>query len=581
MTATFDLVIRGGTVVDGSGAEPFEADVAVSGKTIARVGKVDGHGAEEIDARGRIVTPGFVDLHTHLDGHVTWESHLYPVTGHGVTTAVIGNCGVGFAPCRPEDRDSLIRLMETVEDIGFADLSKGLPWNWESYDDYLDALSQRRYNMDVGGLLPHSTLRAYVMGERSLSDQANAKDLEDMSALARRAVAAGALGFGSSILKDQRTSDGRHIPSYLADETEFTAIANGMSAAGSGVFQVAIEFNQFPLALEQLEMFRRVGKSSGRPVLFSLKQTNRTPEGWRDLLEISDRANAEGVAMHPQVLGRPTGAIFGLQTTMNPFSRCPSFAPIAKLPLAEKVAAMRSPELRTKLISEADVSQGKLPERMRGYHVFFPLDDPPNYEPEAKDSVESLARARAFRPRNSSTTCCSRTKAIASCFSPAATTPSAASSRRRPCCGIPHSVPGLGDAGAHAGIICDASATTYMMSYWTRDRSRGPKLELPQVVKWMTRDCARVAGLDDRGLVAPGYKADINVVDYDNLKLRPPRATQDLPAGGTRLVQDAEGYTATIVSGVVVHRDDKITQALPGRVVRGAQACVDQGDVGR
>jgi len=568
MAHDYELVVRGGLVYDGSGGAPFAADVAIAGGRIAEIGNVAGRGAEEIDASGKIVTPGFIDLHTHLDGHVTWESRLYPVTGHGVTTALIGNCGVGFAPCRPEDHDTLIHLMETVEDIRYDDLKKGLPWNWETYPEYLDALAERSYNMDIGTLLPHSTLRAYVMGEDALERTANDAERGRLAQLASEAVAAGALGFGTSTLRDQRTRDGRHIPSLRADEDEFTAIARGMSEGGGGVVQVAIEFNRFPLACEELEMFARVGQASNRPIMFSCKQTNGTPEGWRDLLAISDRANDEGIAMHPQVLGRPTGAICGLATSLNPFARCPSFAPLRELPVEQKAAAMRDPELRKALLAELDAAQQKLPERIRGFGLIFPLGDDPDYEPERSASVEALAAARGVPAAEFVYDMLLERSGhqlfllAGGNFADFSLDPSLEMIRN------PHSVPGLGDAGAHSGIICDASITTYMLSYWTRDRTRGERLPLADVVKWMTADCADVLGLADRGRIAPGLKADLNVIDYDRLALHAPRATYDLPAGGVRLVQDATGYAATIVSGEIVHRDDQPTSNLPGRLVR-------------
>jgi len=567
----FDLIIRGGLVVDGTGSAPVEADVAVKAGRIAAVGAVSGSGAEEIDARGQIVTPGFIDLHTHLDGHVTWESMLYPITGHGVTTAVTGNCGVGFAPVRPEDHETLIRLMETVEDIAFEDLSKGLSWNWSSFPEYLDALDQREYNMDVGTLLPHSTLRAFIMGERSLSDKASDEELNAMADLAFAAVKAGALGFGTSTLRDQRTSDGRHIPSVLADEREFAAIAGGMARAGRGVIQVAVEFNQFPLACDELEMFARIGAATGRPVMYSLKQTNAKPDGWRDLLAISDKANARGVAMHPQVLGRPTGAILGLQTTSHPFSRCPSFAPLSDLSVEEKVAAMRSPELRARLIEEAEIEMLKRPERVRGYKLIFPFNDPPNYEPEEQDNIEAIAQSRGIRAVELVYDMLLEKNGRQLLLLAGGNFADYSLEPAREMLENLHSVPGLGDAGAHSGIICDSSISTYMLSYWTRDRTRGAKLKLPDVVKWLTSDSAAVIGLDDRGVIAPGRKADINVIDYDRIQLHAPHATHDLPAGGTRLVQNATGYTATIVSGKIVHRDDQPTGVLSGRLVRGSR----------
>jgi N-acyl-D-aspartate/D-glutamate deacylase len=468
----------------------------------------------------------------------------------------------------PGDRDTLIHLMETVEDIGFEDLSKGLHWNWETYPQYLDALAARRYNMDIGTLLPHSTMRAYVMGEAALERAADDTERAGLTDLARQAVAAGALGFGTSTLRDQRTKNGRYIPSVMADEAEFAAIASGMSHGGGGVFQVAIEFNQFPLACEELEMFARVGEASGRPIMYSCKQTNRVPQGWRDLLAISDAANARGIAMHPQVLGRPTGAIMGLQTTLHPFSRCPSWRPLAGFSLVEKVAAMRDPSVRVTLLAELEQAQQKLPERLRGFELVFPLGDDPDYEPAQSASVEAIARAKGVASGELVYDLLLEKEGrqllllAGGNYAEFSLEPSLEMIRN------PHSVPGLGDAGAHAGIICDASISTYMLSYWTRDRRRGDRLELPQVVKWLTADCASVLGLTDRGRIAPGLKADLNVIDHDQIRLHAPRATHDLPAGGTRLVQDATGYVATVVSGKIVHRHDQPTQALPGRLVR-------------
>lgn len=570
MTEQFDIIIRNGAVFDGTGTEPFHGDVAIRDGLIIAIGAVEGIGAEEIDAKGKIVTPGFIDLHTHLDGHITWESVLHPATGHGVTTAVTGNCGVGFAPCRPEDRDTLIKLMETVEDISFADLSAGLPWNWESFPDYLDALSKRAFNMDIATLIPHSTLRAFVMGKRCLTETASAEECEQMASIVCDAIRAGAIGVGTSTLRDQKTSDGYHIPSVLADEAEFHALAEGMARAGAGVFQVAIEFNQFPLACEELEMFARVGKVSGRPIMYSLKQTNRTPDGWRALMAISDRANAEGTAMHPQVLGRPTGALMGLQTSLHPFSHCPSFKPYLELPTADKVAAMRTPELRAQLLSEAEQAQLRLPERVRGFSLVFPFFDPPNYEPTQAQSVDSLAAEKGMPAMEYAYDLLLEEEGrrilllAGGNFAEYSLEPALEMMRN------PHSVPGLGDAGAHSGIICDASISTYMLSYWTRDRTLGDKLALPAVIKWMTQDCANVLGLTDRGQISVGLRADINVIDYDRLNLRIPHARHDLPAGGLRLVQNAIGFVATIVNGQIVHRDDEVTNVLSGRIVRPA-----------
>lgn len=567
--ADYDIVIRGGAIVDGSGAEPFEADLAISGDRIAAIGAITGSGAEEVDARGQIVTPGFIDLHTHLDGHVTWEERLHPLTGHGITTALIGNCGVGFAPCQKADRDLLIHLMEQVEDISFADLSAGLPWGWESFPEYLDVLAARRYNVDIAALLPHSSLRAFVMGARGLNEPANAQDLAALRSVTAEAVRAGAMGLGSTRLQDQRTHTGERIPSLFADEDEYAALALGMRDGGGGSLQIAIEFNQMPVACAELEMLERIGRQSQQPIMYSCKQTNGAPDGWRDLLAISDRANENGVVIQPQVLGRPTGAILGLATTMHPFSRCESYAPLAALPVAEKAAAMRHPDMRERLIAELRSGQSRVPGRVRGFTLIFPLADPPNYEPEQEESIEALAAARGI---DSTELMYDLLVADGGTNLFLMAGGNYAQFTLDPALEMlknPYSVPGLGDAGAHAGIICDASATTTMLSYWTRDRRRGAKVSVAQAVRWLTGDSARALGLADRGLIKVGLKADVNVIDYDRLRLRRPRATSDLPAGGTRLVQDAEGYSATIVSGGIVHRDDRPTDVLSGRLVRG------------
>jgi N-acyl-D-aspartate/D-glutamate deacylase len=569
MGNNFDLVIRGGTVVDGTGSEPRRADVAVSGGKIVDVGAVSGRGAEEIDAKGLLVTPGFVDVHTHLDGHVTWESVLKPNTGHGNTTVIIGNCGVGFAPCRPEDRDMLIGMMETVEDIPFADLKKGLPWEWESYPEYLEALGRRQYNMDVGALVPHSTLRAYVMRDRAMGETATAADLTQMRAFVREAIRAGALGVGSSTLRDQKTSDGRHIPSFGVSEEEFQALADGMRDAGAGVLQIAFEFNEFPGAIAELEMLIRVARASDRPLMYSLKQSNSHPEGWRELLAITDRANREGVKIMPQVLGRPTGAIMSLASSLNPFVRCPSFQAIANLPLPEKLVALRQPELRAKLLAESKTHP--LTSRS-GFELLFPLSDPPNYEPAREESILARAESRGMDPEVLAYELMLEQGGNAQMLLAGGNykdfnlEPSLAMLRNA------HAVPGLGDGGAHSAIVCDASISTYMLSYWTRDRIRGDRLPLPYAVKLLTQVSAHSVGMYDRGVISPGMKADLNVIDYDRLTLRAPTLSHDLPAGGARLTQAAEGYVATIVSGEIVHRDDQETGRLPGRVVRGPQS---------
>jgi N-acyl-D-aspartate/D-glutamate deacylase len=570
MTHKFDLVIRNGLVVDGSGNAPFEADVAISGSKIALVGTVAESGAEEIDARDCIVTPGFIDLHTHLDGHVTWESRLKPCSGHGITTAILGNCGVGFAPVRPHDQDTVIKVMEGVEDIPYEVLKAGLPWGWESFPEYLDLLSTRRYDMDIGTLLPHSILRTYVMGERALSGgKADAADISEMAKLTREALEAGCLGFGSSRLTEQRTGDGRQIPSLAALEDELGGIASAMGAANRGVLQMAFEFNDFPGALEEMEMLVRLARTSGRPTMYSLKQSNRYPEGWRDLLAINARANVEGIPIRPQVLGRPTGAIIGLECTMHPFVNCPSYKEISGLSLARRVVEMRKPDVRARLLQE--VAGSRMSSRSQGMTNVFEFNEPLDYEPLPSQSIEARASRLGVQPEALiyeqllSNEGHGLLLFAAGNYAQGSLDPALAMMQ------FPGSVPGLGDGGAHSTIVCDASISTYLLSYWARDRIRGERVPLQKVVKWLTRDSAEAVCLLDRGLLKAGLKADINVINHRRLKLHAPWIVADLPGGGKRMVQDVDGYVATIVSGSLVRRHDQETANLPGRLVRGAQ----------
>jgi N-acyl-D-amino-acid deacylase len=568
VSGEFDLVVRGGTIVDGTGSAPFEGDVAVANGRIAAVGEVGGTGRTEIEAHGNLVTPGFIDLHTHLDGHVTWGNRLDPCSGHGVTTAVFGNCGVGFAPARPDDHELLIQVMEGVEDIEPAVLRAGLPWAWETYPEYLDFVGSRQFDMDVAGLVPHSAVRTYVMGRRGVDGEpATESDIAEMAGIVQAAAEAGALGFGTSRIFDQVAGDGRHIPSYSSSETELQGLASGLSAAGAGVVQAAIDFNLFPAAIEDLALLVRVSRKSGRPTMFSLKQCNDTPEGWKILLEMAEQANEEGLAVLPQVLGRPTGLIVTWEGSLHPFRRAPSFAALGALAFPERIAALRTPEVRARLIEEADTSGM----RRTTFKNYFLFGDPPDYEPGPELNVEVLARQRGVSSLeviydrmleddgHGQLLCCVGN------FAQGSLDPALDMMR------APWSVPGLGDAGAHSTVVCDASISTYLLTYWTRDRRRGDRVGVPEAVEWLTSRSAAAIGLRDRGVVAPGMRADLNVIDYDHLALRPPHHQADLPAGGLRLLQDAEGYVATIVRGEVVRREDRPTEALPGRLVRGAQ----------
>ncbi len=575
MNRAFDLVVRGGTVVDGSGAARFEADVGVKDGRIAAVGAIAGSGVEEIDARGQIVTPGFVDIHTHYDGQATWDGRMQPSSWHGVTTVVMGNCGVGFAPCRPTDHDRLIQLMEGVEDIPFPVLTEGLPWNWESYPEYLDSLATRRFDVDIASQLPHAALRVFVMGERGVNrEPATPADIHAMAALAKRAMEAGAIGFGTSRTLNHRSSDGSPIATLTAGEDELTGIAMGMAAAGKGVLQVVSDFND-PTA--EFAMLRRIVETSGRPLSFSLLQSPRDPEQWRFMLEQMTEAKAAGLQIRAQVATRPVGVLFGLELTANPFSTYPAYREIKDLPLAARVARLRDSAFRARLMAE-EPDSGRAPglSPARAWERIFPMgDDNPDYEPTTDTSVAAIAAAQGVDPREVALDHMldgkpgdGRGMLYLPLLNYAQNSLDPAYQMLQHDC----VVPGLSDGGAHVGMICDGSFPTSNLIHWTRDRTRGPKLSLEHMIKGQCRDTAETVGLFDRGLIAPGYRADLNVIDYDNLTLKAPGVAYDLPTGGRRLIQRAEGYTATIVAGQVTYRDGTPTDALPGRLLRGGQA---------
>ncbi len=579
MEKAFDLVIRGGHVVDGSGAPAFEGDVAIKDGVIAAVGAVKGAGAEEIDARGRLVAPGFVDIHTHYDGQATWDERMQPSSWHGVTTVVMGNCGVGFAPCRPEDHDRLIRLMEGVEDIPFPVLTDGLPWNWESYPDYLDSLARRRFDVDIGSQLPHAALRVYVMGQRGVDrEPATPADIQAMAAIAKRSMDAGALGFGTSRTLNHRSSDGSPIATLTAGEDELTGIALGMAAArdgrGGGALQVVSDFND---PVEEFAMLRRVVEASGRPLSFSLLQSPRDPEQWRLMLDQMSAAKAAGLQIRAQVATRPVGVLFGLELTANPFSTYPTYRGIAGLPLAERVMRLRDPDFRARLLAdEPDSSRAPGLSPARAWERIFPMGlDSPDYEPTLDQSFGALAIARGADPRALALDHMldgGAGEGRGMLYLPLLNYAGADLDHVLTMLQHDCVVPGLSDGGAHVGMICDGSFPTTNLVHWTRDRTRGPKLPLETMIKGQCRDTAETLGLFDRGLLAPGYRADLNVIDYDRLTLKAPQVAYDLPTGGRRLIQRAEGYVATIVAGQVTYRDGEPTGALPGRLLRGAQA---------
>lgn len=566
MTDTPTLVIRGGTIYDGSGGDPYDADLRVQDGRIAEIGPNLPKGDEEIDARGHMVTPGFVDLHTHYDAQVTWSNHITPSSWNGVTTAMIGNCGVGFAPCLPEQRDMLVKLMEGVEDIPEVVLTDGLPWNWETFEDYLDTLDARHYDLDVVTQVPHAALRVYVMGERGVNrEPATADDRAKMAQLAAAGIKAGALGFSTSRTLNHQTLAGEAIPTLEAEEAELSDIAGAINGVGSGWMQVISDFNESD---EEFAMLRRIAKRAGRPLSITVLQRDRNPEWWRDIMGQISAANADGTKIVGQVLPRATGTVMSFEISQNPFAGRPSWDKIANLSLAEKLAILRQPDFRAQIMSETCPDE-KLANRVSNFERIFPLGDPPNYEPEPKQSIAAIAARAGRDPADVAYDMLLENDGKTFLYRPISNYTYFNLDTVRDMMQHPNTLVGLGDGGAHVGIICDASAISYLLTHWTRDRNRGDTVPLPWAIKRLTHDNAATIGLNDRGLLEPGRKADINVIDYDKLNLRAPEVVYDLPAGGRRLIQKTDGYAATIVAGKTVYRNGEATGELPGRLVRG------------
>ena len=558
------LVIRNATVVDGSGAAPRQADVAIAGDRIIAVGQVSGRGAEEIDAKGKILTPGFIDVHTHYDAQVTWGSHITPSSWNGVTTVLIGNCGVGFAPCLPERRKMLVELMEGVEDIPEVVLTEGLPWNWQTFPEFLDALAARNYDADVATQVPHAALRVHVMGQRGADrEPATSADRAEMARLAAEGIRAGALGFSTSRTLAHKTLDGRHTPTLRAEESELAEIA---AALGAGWMQVISDFEDVD---GEFAMLRRLAQGSGRPMTISLLQREQRPEAWRRILGHIEAANAAGQHITGQVMARPVGVMLGFEISQNPFIGCPSWQEIAKLPFPAKLARLRDPAFRARILAE-HTDDPTLRHRLTTWEKIFPLGDRPDYEPGPEASIAAQAARAGTDPSAFAYDLLLENDGKTILYRPIINYAAGDLGAVQEMMQHPNTIMGLGDGGAHVSIICDASAPTTMITHWTRDRTRGERLPLEWVIRRLSRDNALALGLTDRGLIAPGMKADLNIIDYDRLKAFAPEVRYDLPAGGRRLVQRTEGYAATILSGAIVHRDGVTTGALPGRLIRGA-----------
>ncbi|HEY4171476.1 MAG TPA: amidohydrolase family protein, partial [Rhodopila sp.] len=553
----------------GTGGEPFEADVGIAGNRIAAVGKIASCGAEEIDARDMLVTPGFVDPHTHYDAQVMWANHLSPSSNNGVTTALMGNCGVGFAPCKPEQRDMLVRLMEGVEDIPEPVLTEGLPWDWQSFPEYLDRLDARRFDMDIAAQVPHAALRVFVMGERGAArEPATEADRTTMARLAAEGIRAGALGFSTSRTLNHKSVDGQPTPTLNAAEEELSTIARAIGETGTGWLQVISDFGD--IIEPEFAMLRRLVALSGRPMTTTVLERDSKPQEWRRLLDLIAEANAAGQKMTGMVLTRPTGIMLGFEISQNPFVECPSWQQVANLPFPARIAALRDPSLRARLLAES-AGGPVMTARLRRWDRIFPLGDPADYEPPADRSIGAEARRLGVEPAGLAYDRLLENDGRTILYRPLSNYADGTLDTVREMMAHPNTLIGLGDGGAHVSILCDASAMTYGLTHWTRDRTSG-RFPVEWMVRRLTRDNAVALGLHDRGVIAPGLKADLNVIDHGRLTLRAPHVVYDLPAGGRRLMQRAEGYVATVLSGQIVSRDGVSTGRLPGRLVRGAQA---------
>ena len=568
---SYDLIIRNGTIVDGLGGEPFVGDVAVSNGVIAAVGAVDGDAAREIDATGLLVTPGFVDLHTHYDGQAIWSDRMTPSSAHGVTTAVMGNCGVGFAPCRAEDHDVLVDVMAGVEDIPGVVMVDGLPWDWETFPEYLDAVESRMRDIDVAAYLPHSPLRVYVMGRRGAErEPATTEDLDRMRALAKEAIEIGAIGFASSRFSFHKTGSGDLIPTYGAAQDEISAITQGVADGGGGLIQFVpdIPAGGYESVLQQVF---EAAADAELPVTFSLATGNSGDPIWPDAITLIEKYNAAGGDITAQMFPRPIGLVIGLELTGNPFVFYPSYREIADLPLAERVAEMHKPEVRARILADKPAGDGHpLLYLAQAWNWIFPLTDNPDYEPAASTSIAARAKARGVTPMEEAYDRLLDDDGHAMLLVAMGNYQDNSLDTVGELLRRDDVVLGLGDGGAHYGMICDASYPTFLLAHWARDRASG-RMRVADVIRELTSVPARVAGFADRGRIAVGYKADLNVIDHAAVRLHKPVITHDLPAGGRRLDQAADGYVATIVSGEIIAENGVPTDARPGKLVRGRQ----------
>ena len=568
-----DLVVSKGTIVDGTGEPRREGDVAVDGGLITEIGPPGSlKGERVVDAEGLLVTPGWVDIHTHYDGQATWDEVLAPTSWHGVTTLVMGNCGVGFAPARPDRHEWLIGLMEGVEDIPGTALAEGISWDWETFPEYLDALSLRRWTVDVGTQIPHGAVRAYVMGERGARNEpSTGEDIAAMKAIVKEAIAAGALGFSTSRTLAHLAIDGEPVPGTFAAEDELFGIGAALGELGRGVFELAPAGSageDIVTPAKEVDWMRRLSAAVGRPVTFALLQVDPAPDLWRDLMDTSLSAVAEGAELWPQVAGRPTGLLSGHFTSYCLFDVIPAYQQLKARGI--DLAALRDPAVRDSIVSwEPDpATQSRLE---KAYAKTFVLGDPPDYEPGPERSLAGIAAATGRSPLEVAYDVMLEDDGRTVLYIPLLGYSAGNLDAAREMLLHPRSASGLADGGAHCGAICDSSMPTFMLTHWVRDRTRGERLPLELVVRRQTSDTARLYGLGDRGTIGVGKAGDLNVIDFENLQVHPPVVVDDLPAGGRRLIQGATGYVATIKSGEVTFDHGKDTGARPGVLLRGGR----------
>ncbi len=570
---THDLVFRNAFLVDGAGTPGRLADVAVDGALITAVepaGTLDG--VEVIDATGLLLTPGFVDVHTHYDAQVTWDPFVTPSGWHGVTTALMGNCGVGFAPAAPDSHEWLIQLMEGVEDIPGSALTEGIKWGWESYPEYLDVLEQLPRVMDIGSSIAHGPLRAYVMGQRGgANDEPTEAEIVEMSRLVEEALRAGAFGFTTSRTPIHKAKDGQLVPGTNADEHELLGIAGAIARVGHGVFGFAPDHALVPV--QEWPWMRKVAALTGQPICVNLNQSDKAPEVWREVLRLLDQAHADGLPIIAQVAGRSIGILYCLQGSVHPLLFHPAYQEIASLPLAEQLVALAEPERRRRIIEDIPDDGGFFQSAvLNGLGRIWLVDDENiDYEPAAVDSVAAVAARAGVPPMQLVLDQLVAHEGNGMLYAPFFNYTYGDLSFTEAVTRHPHTRMGLSDGGAHCGAICDGGMPTFMLTHWTRDRTRGDKLPLEYIVRRQTSQTAELYGITDRGLVAPGMRADLNLIDYEQLGFDVPRMAHDLPAGGRRIVQKARGYVGTWVAGVQTVACDEFTGATPGKLLRAGR----------